>query len=204
IDANRRAIAAMPHAMPCGHYAQWLEYGYLQKKDMTSAKKMLDACRAAEPSSDGFTLMTTMFVASGGPFDREAKNPYAAALDAFHRRDLDALNTAASVWKPSDDKRAAARERSAIIRQQIDAMRLSLEGKHDEAIATLRKAAESERAMPLEFGPPYIDKPTLELLGDELMAAGRAAEAVQAYREALARTPGRTLTAEGLQRAQSR
>ena len=46
--------------------------------------------------------------------------------------------------------------------------------------------------MPLEFGPPAIQKPSWELLGDELLALGRNAEAEQAYQAALARAPGRT------------
>jgi cytochrome c-type biogenesis protein CcmH/NrfG len=58
--------------------------------------------------------------------------------------------------------------------------------------------------MPFEFGPPVVEKPTYELLGDELLAAGRAAEAVTAYRTALERTPGRTASVEGLARAKAR
>jgi hypothetical protein len=56
--------------------------------------------------------------------------------------------------------------------------------------------------MALEFGPPAIEKPTSELLGDELLTLGRAAEAEQAYRSALARAPGRTRSLQGLLRAQ--
>jgi hypothetical protein len=56
--------------------------------------------------------------------------------------------------------------------------------------------------MALEFGPPAVEKPTLELLGDELLALGRHAEAEQAYRSALARAPGRTRSLQGLLRAE--
>ena len=56
--------------------------------------------------------------------------------------------------------------------------------------------------MALEFGPPAVEKPTFELLGDELLAMGRNAEAEQAYQSALARAPGRTRSVEGLLRAQ--
>ncbi len=56
--------------------------------------------------------------------------------------------------------------------------------------------------MALEFGPPAIEKPTFELLGDELAALGRHADAEQAYRSALARAPGRTRSLQGLLRAQ--
>lgn len=56
--------------------------------------------------------------------------------------------------------------------------------------------------MALEFGPPVIEKPTFELLGDELLSLGRHAEAEQAYRSALARAPGRTRSLQGLLRAE--
>ena len=87
--------------------------------------------------------------------------------------------------------------------RQIDALETIAEGKTAEGIALLRKAADAESAMPLEFGPPPIQKPTNELLGDQLLAAGRNAEAEQAYRAALARAPGRTLSLQGLLRAQT-
>jgi len=50
-------------------------------------------------------------------------------------------------------------------------------------------------------GTPAIEKPTFELLGEQLMALGRPAEAAAAFRAALARAPGRAVTAEGLRAA---
>jgi tetratricopeptide (TPR) repeat protein len=94
------------------------------------------------------------------------------------------------------------RQRAEILVQQIDALERLRQGKKDEGIALLRKVAETESAMALEFGPPVIEKPTFELLGDELLALGRHAEAEQAYRSALARAPGRTRSLQGLLRAE--
>ncbi|MFL6260148.1 MAG: hypothetical protein ACJ76Y_10595 [Thermoanaerobaculia bacterium] len=96
----------------------------------------------------------------------------------------------------------AGRQRAEIAVLQIDALERLRAGKADQGITILRRAAASEDAMALEFGPPAIEKPTSELLGDELLALGRAAEAEQAYRAALARAPGRTLSLQGLLRAQ--
>ena len=92
--------------------------------------------------------------------------------------------------------------RAEVMVQQADSLQLAAEGKRAEAIAMLQKAAAAETSMPFEFGPPVIEKPTYELLGDELLAAGRNAEAAAAYRSALERTPGRTASVEGLARAQ--
>ncbi|HEV2853887.1 MAG TPA: hypothetical protein VHC97_13880 [Thermoanaerobaculia bacterium] len=89
-----------------------------------------------------------------------------------------------------------------LVVRQIDALERIRDGKKDEGLAELRKVAEAESAMPLEFGPPAIQKPTSELLGDELLALGRNAEAETAYQAALTRAPGRTLSLQGLLRAQ--
>ena len=58
-------------------------------------------------------------------------------------------------------------------------------------LAKLRAAADQEAAMSFEFGPPMIEKPSHELLGDELARLGRKDEAATAYRAALERAPGR-------------
>jgi tetratricopeptide (TPR) repeat protein len=92
--------------------------------------------------------------------------------------------------------------RAEVMVQQADALQLAAEGKRAEAIAMLQKAAAAETSMPFEFGPPVVEKPTYELLGDELLAAGRASEAAAAYRSALERTPGRTASVDGLAKAQ--
>jgi hypothetical protein len=94
------------------------------------------------------------------------------------------------------------RQRAEILVRQIDALELIREGKKDDGIARLRKNADTEGAMALEFGPPFVEKPTFELLGDELLALGRNAEAEQAYQTALARAPGRTRSLQGLLRAE--
>ena len=92
--------------------------------------------------------------------------------------------------------------RAEVMVQQADALQLAAEGKRSEAIAMLQKAAAAETSMPFEFGPPVVEKPTYELLGDELLAAGRATEAAAAYRSALERTPGRATSVDGLAKAQ--
>ena len=57
-----------------------------------------------------------------------------------------------------------------------------------------------EHAMPLEFGPPNIEKPTDELLGEMLLKLNRPTEAREAFQTALARAPRRKLTVEALAR----
>lgn len=71
-------------------------------------------------------------------------------------------------------------------------------GRTAEGLTLLRKAAEAEAALPPPFGPPVLQKPSYELLGDELLALGRKAEAAQAYKRALSAAPNRRLSVIGL------
>jgi tetratricopeptide (TPR) repeat protein len=75
------------------------------------------------------------------------------------------------------------------------------QGRTDEGLQLLRKAAEAEAALPPPFGPPALQKPSYEMLGDELLALGRKSEAAEAYRQALAGAPGRRLSIAGLAKA---
>lgn len=54
-------------------------------------------------------------------------------------------------------------------------------------------ALAAETAAPVEFGPPALAKPSAELLGEQLLAAGRKNEAAEAYRSALTAAAGRRL-----------
>jgi len=92
--------------------------------------------------------------------------------------------------------------RSAILQQELQAMIDAAEGRRDDAIAIVRKAAAAENAMPFEYGPPFIDKPTQELLGELLLDAQQPKDARTAFETALVRTPQRTQALMGLQRAE--
>ena len=84
---------------------------------------------------------------------------------------------------------------------QGEAVSALANGRADEGLGLLRKAAEAEVALPPPFGPPALQKPSYEMLGDELLAIGRKAEAADAYRRALAAAPGRRLSLAGLNAA---
>ena len=70
-----------------------------------------------------------------------------------------------------------------------------------QTIALLKSISEKERALPLEFGPPIINKPTDELLGELYLQLQRPADAKSSFESALARAPGRTLALHGLAQA---
>jgi hypothetical protein len=91
-----------------------------------------------------------------------------------------------------------ARGRSEVIEHQVAALLAGAEGDVGGAVAHARAAVAREEAMPFMFGPPFVDKPSYELLGEILLAAGRKDEAVEAFRSALARTPNRAKSVTGL------
>jgi tetratricopeptide (TPR) repeat protein len=63
----------------------------------------------------------------------------------------------------------------------------------------LRQAVGLEEGLPISFGPPTIDKPTHELLGEFLLRRGRKDEAHAEFEKALASTPGRRLAKAGFE-----
>jgi tetratricopeptide (TPR) repeat protein len=89
----------------------------------------------------------------------------------------------------------------AVTEHELEALRLLRRGQTDDAITLLRRSAIEEDALPFAFGPPQVDKPSHELLGEVLLSLGRAAEARKEFELALARTPGRSLVLLGLARA---
>jgi len=62
----------------------------------------------------------------------------------------------------------------------------------------LREAVGLEESLPIDFGPPTIEKPTHEMLGEFLLWRGRKDEARDEFKKALARTPGRRMSEQGL------
>jgi hypothetical protein len=137
---------------------------------------------------------------------------FVRALAASGRNDVDGLRAAVGSVQAARDglERALAdrpggrdryRGRATVLQQEVEALLALAEGKRAEAVAMLEKAAAAEDAMPVEFGPPFVDKPARELLGDVLLSMGRAREAKAAYDLALRRTPGRESVLSGAARA---
>jgi tetratricopeptide (TPR) repeat protein len=81
---------------------------------------------------------------------------------------------------------------------QAKALEALRDGRTEAGLEELRAAAEIERTTPAEFGPPMVEKPSFELLGEEYLRLGRPADAAQAFRTALALAPGRRLSNSGL------
>jgi tetratricopeptide (TPR) repeat protein len=136
---------------------------------------------------------------------------YANALAALHRGDLAGAREAASRvesggqrsidwFKKQNMDHPAIHDVALIYNGELHALLTAAEGKPQDAVTELQHMAAKEHGMALEFGPPNIEKPTDELLGDLLLQLHRPAEARDAFQSALARGPGRKLVVEALAR----
>jgi len=129
---------------------------------------------------------------------------YVRGLAAAARHEPARLDTALSEVRslrrqlPAASQAARYVTRGAVLDAQLVALQTIDRGRADEAVAGLNKAAGDENAMPMEFGPPFVDKPTHELLGDVLLMLNRPGEAAAAYRAALEHAPQRAWATRGL------
>ena len=115
---------------------------------------------------------------------------------------VDAAAEAERRWQEGGQGEGELPRRPGILVLQLQAVILASQGEMDEAIARGRQAAETEAQLPFVFGPPFVDKPSYELLGELLLRAGRIDEAARAFETAVARTPGRLRAVRGLEQGQ--
>ena len=221
VSANERARAVQDArnaklgraANVCGHYASWLQYGYLQQGRHREAASLMEACHTRV--RQGGTPAEMMYFADMraryvlDTQDWAAADRWSIDLAPGHARMIVEFTTAFAALERGDPaparKAAAHLEQSAADRpagigihgMELRALVLLHDGRSDEAIALLRDATEAEEALPYEFGPPAIVKPTHELLGEVLLETGRVEEARAAFRHALLRTPLRVAALEG-------
>lgn len=98
----------------------------------------------------------------------------------------------------SGDPDPSYRVRPEIFLLQARALLAEQEQDFAAAERLMVQAVALEDKLPIAFGPPTIDKPSHELLGEFLVRRGRKEEARTAFEKAVARTPGRRLSEQGL------
>jgi len=121
----------------------------------------------------------------------------ASALKALEA-DREVLRANFAKEFPDDDQTMPWVDRAI---EQARAVAALAAGRSDEGLSLLRKAAEAEVALPPPFGPPVLQKPSYEMLGDELLVLGRKTEAADAYTRELSAAPNRRLSVLGLKAA---
>jgi tetratricopeptide (TPR) repeat protein len=92
----------------------------------------------------------------------------------------------------------------AIMEKELAAYARLARGQKDEAVGLAKEATDIELSMSPPSGPPDPIKPALELYGEVLLEADRPAEAAAAFEQSLFRTPNRTPSVKGLERARAK
>jgi tetratricopeptide (TPR) repeat protein len=227
-NEDERGSAAVATAM-CTHPGLWLQYGYLQQGRFADARRMMDGCRAGSATSadmaHGYATMRVRYlvdvdqpppeiaavpsVQPTTPGERSWQD-FGTAWDAARRGDtarvvqlLDQMRQTRARFDASPVSKSAPERGSAMaVREdEIRALMLVRRGSKDDAVALLRSAAQREDALPFMFGPPMIEKPSRELLGEVLLQIGRPADARHELELSLKRTPGRSVALLDLARA---
>jgi len=194
--AHRGAGDADPDNSTIGSYA------------MMRARFLIDLGGADDPAA-------AWTVDPGADTHAALTDAFVHGLDASRRGDaagLEAARTAcdslADILRAGMEARGAADPGSTELGKRVRVLALELEGlagraAGDEgaALATLERAAAVEDSMAFAFGPPFVDQPAHELLGQALLAGRDPGRAAEEFRRALARAPRRTPSLLGLARA---
>lgn len=239
VEQNLQAVAVSDRArverggLPssCGHYNEWLMYGYEQQGRYDLASALLAACQAqsVDPErTDGarrsaassYAHMRGLHLAD----TRDGASPAArAGLDdmpdpslttrlraawgdgvaALYRGERDPAEAAFAFLSETRDEARGGFGMSYLPVWQgtLEAMLLADAGDVEAAIGRAREAADYESSLPVDFGPPIALKPARELEGELLLEGGRAEEAMSAFQRQLGRTPNRIVTLGGFARA---
>ncbi|HET8624394.1 MAG TPA: hypothetical protein VFM14_12595, partial [Gemmatimonadales bacterium] len=205
-----------------GHYTHWLGYALLQQGRFAEARQHLTAVRpnigmpAHPPRKAYLASMRAHYLVDterwsdsviGWQLDLEGVSSTPQAMDAFALA-LAALGRGerleAERWftelerraqgAPVADRYGANPRVPAILVKELRALLILIDGRKDEAVSLLREAAADEDALPLEYGPPDIVKPTHELLGEVLLGLGDGRGAQREFERALQLAPRRALS----------
>jgi tetratricopeptide (TPR) repeat protein len=211
------------------HYTSWLGYGYAQQGRMDDARKHLETARSnyrraprrgEEPSllsmrahyiinSERWTDPVLQWV-----IDAPNAGVVARSMDLFARSyaALKSGDTATAKVRyeemlrtmrgpSSNDAFSSNSTVPDILSRQLRALLHAARGDTDAALVLLRDAARLEDAIPLEFGPPDVVKPSHELLGEVLFDLKEHEVAQKEFARALELAPGRSRALLGLGRA---
>ena len=125
------------------------------------------------------------------------------AMESFDQA-REALRARIAARPEADPGDAEFGKRLDVLGLELQAeVRLAAPDGADSAVALLRRATALEDGMAYAFGPPFVVKPSHELLGEVLLGLGRGAEATTEFEAALRRTPGRAAVLRGLERARA-
>jgi len=200
-DDARKALDACRAAAFAPAMRNWIEAYATMRAYHAASGYPLTAADAAVAIPDGEDYARARYMVAYGDVlgarDTEAMTRAVTQMRALQKGAL------AAIAKEDTAANPAERIAADVMQQEAEALLLVATNRRAMAIPILETAANAERAMPLEFGPPVVPKPAAELLAEQLALAARLPEALAAYELVLQRTPGRTVAVEGLHRLQT-
>jgi hypothetical protein len=227
VDQHRAALGKAPAS--CGHYGEWLHYAYLQRGRTEDARAVLIKCREEvgvdKSKVESFVQMRTDFLINsqlwGDPaaawnfpdladhIDSRLTFDFATALSKLKQHDGHAQEAVARfedtrrqfvIWNAKQEPpNESADKRAEILSGELKALLEVSRGRPANAIDRLKTLALQEHTLPVEFGPPFVNKPVDELLGEILAEQHALSEAHRAFTAALAGAPGRMVATAGLE-----
>jgi tetratricopeptide (TPR) repeat protein len=210
------------------HALSWLQYGHLQLGHIEEAKRNLDMAMQTEkehPTNmvhNGAMMMLARYILESGRWTEldpdqitERDNDHAGlqfvvGLSAVHTENTQAAKAALAkltdVRQRFEAKPATAYRGKVIAvgEKELEAAMALAEGDDDTAEQFFIEATALEAALNAPSGPPLPMKPSFEMYGEFLLEQGRLEEAEVQFKKALARTPNRTKSVQGLERALSK
>jgi tetratricopeptide (TPR) repeat protein len=153
-----------------------------------------------DPGKDPATIMEYQFTRGYAAAQRGDIVVARTALAAYDSA-ADLFDAALALESGSDPETLELEKDVRAMRLQLQGLVAVKSGTRDSGIALIRRAVAVEDSTAAAFGPPSIDEPSWELLGEQLLAAGKPREAVDAFRLALLRAPRRTPALLGLARS---
>ena len=209
-DSQRAELGLEPVA--CGHYSSWLHYGLLQVEQWDEAAALMDACHnqvvqedRSWGTSNYFQNMRAHHVLVSGEWSLADRWPL--NLDSFPKDWSIWKYAATNAFALLADGRVEDAENWMphvvqggpesgdplvnVTRMQLQGLFALSEGRTEEGLRFMKEAAETEAALPYEFGPPRLPMPSHEAWGNALLAAGQIDQAREVLAEAGTRTPGR-------------
>jgi tetratricopeptide (TPR) repeat protein len=189
-DPSTRAAALDPDNSALGSFAEMRTRYLIDTQDWAG-----DIAALKFPEKGGAPARITFDFGTG--YAAVHRKDFPAALAA-----LQDLQEARRALPASANADANFMQRVTILDGELQAIIAAAEGNVAAAVKSVQALAPTETAMPFEFGPPFVEMPSYELLGDLLLQSGNTAQAREAFQVALQRTPERTSCLSGLARAE--
>ena len=212
------------------HSLQWLQYIYLQQGRREEAKALMAEVPEETATSDRersarLWMTARWIVETGEPlhighggkdtdevahcaapsYETSTAVNYANALLAIRRGDSAAANAAIALISAAREtaQKTFQKQTLEVAELALRAMDLRKQGKLAEALDFAKRATAVEETLGAPSGPPDVLKPSHELYGELLLAAGKPKEAAEQFKISLRRMPNRAASLAGLRAAEA-